>query len=807
MRIPRFPLRKLTIGRAILLVALILAPSLVSGDTFVPVAGPFVSHISPPAVCRGRTNRVEFYGRDLAGAIDVWTSLPGVKIKAVLSGANEPDHCVFDIDVPDVAPLGLYGIRLATQSGLSNTHLFLIDELPIQSRQAEAALSPNDDRVRLVFPAAVHANCRPAVVDHYQIQVAAAQRLSFEVIGNRFGKDYDPLVTIRDARGRRIAEHDNDLGLFFDCRFSHTFTEAGLYDVDIRDSRFAGDPTWSYVLRIGDFPAARVAIPSSVTPGTRSQLQLSQSAVVSLDVELAADAPSGWFYQEVRASPAGVATWLPLHADRFENSLETEPNDARETATPATLPSTLHGVLGKTADRDWFQFEMKQGKMMTFRSEARGFGSPADLELILFDQDGKEVRRGDDVAMQEGLDAWWIDAKFDYQASKDGPHSLCVRDMSGSGGSAFVYRVEVTPSDPLLTLRAAVSRVTIPKDNYQPIPLKITRTHFSGPVQLRLIGAPSGIELEPTTVPADVTEIVCRLRATDSAPEGLATLQIEGHWESDDPTNKPSASALTTTSPLVDRRVKDKDLRYLALRDDQLHLPPSLTNRFAVLVTPAASFDVELPEESVLITKYVDSQFSIATTRKADFDSPIAFTARGGQIGDESEERSNVFVRLPPATVTEPNVSGGIFNRILTNYGKTRVDFAATATEGPRLVTLNRTFELEIKPAFAPAPESATVEVEPGGLAQIRILANRTRDFGGAVKLTAKPLLGFQFLEVHEIPADAAHVDVAVQSTAETKPGNYQIRFVARGRVGSYEEEVNGPNVTITVKKPAEKTP
>ena len=658
------------------------------------------------------------------------------------------------------------------------------------------------------MPAAVYSPCRAARIDRYQIDVTPGQRITFEVVGNRFGKDYDPLVTIRDSRGRIVAERDNDAGLFFDCRFEHTFADGGLYSVEVRDSRFDGDPTWQYLLRMGDFPVARVAVPSSVTPGAVSRVQLSPSTGSGLEVNLPADAPLGWFFQEVRQSPQGLATWIPLHADRFEHPLEAEPNDARETATPVTVPATLHGVLDKRGDRDWFQFEMPPGKTLTFRGEARALGSPADLELVLVDQDGKEARRIDDIKFTEGPESWAAEAAFDFMASKEGTYSLRVRDMTDGGGPDFAYRVEVTASESKLELSSVVDRVTLPQNNFQPVPLQVTRTQFAGPIELELLGAPAGVVLEPTTIPADVSEIVCRLKADGSAPEGLATLQIVGRWKSEDPRSGSSATAFATTRPLIDRRVKDNDLRLTALRDDQLYPPPSLSSRIALQITPPAPFDMQLPEASVLVTKYVDGKFPIVTTRSSGFASPITFTALGGQIGNEAEERSNIFVRLPTATSDTLTVDGMVFNRILTSYGKFRVDVSATASEETRRVTLTRTFEMEVKSAFSPTAEPATVEIEVGGTATFRILANRTPVFDGPVTLTPSPLNGFEGPEKIEIPAGQPHIDLLVKASPKTPPGNSQFRLVARGNVGKYEEEVNGPNLTITVKKPPmEKTP
>ncbi len=760
----------------------------------VHVAGPYIEHVSPPVVCRGRTNRIELFGRELDGAVDVWTSAPGVHLKATPLGTSNAQHAAFDVEVPADAPLGLYGLRVATRSGLSNVHIFLIDELPVQLRQAAP--------MKVTLPAAIHNNCRAATVDRYTIDVKDGQRVTFEVVGNRFGKDYDPLVTIRDADNRIVAQRDNDVGLFFDCLFQHTFERGGAYSVEVRDGRFAGDPTWHYVLRMGDFPVARVAVPSSVAPGQPSRLAFPQIPGANAVFSFPSDTPHGWLYGEARLTQSSLATWLPLHVDQYENCVESEPNDDRETATEAKFPSTLHGVLEKAGDYDWFKFEMEKGKTITVTSDARALGSPADLELVMYDTNGREIRRIDDVTIRDGQDTWTVDARFDISLRQEGAYYLRVGDLSHGGGPAFAYRVEVTESKPLLVIKSEVSRVTLPRETYQPIPLKITRTRFNGPIKLELRGAPAGVTLEPQTIPEKVTEIVCQLKANGTVPEGAATMQIVGRWQSDDPKNPQSAEALATTFPLIDRRVKDKDLRIYALRADQLCPPPSLINRIALLITPPAPFDVQLPQQQVLVTKYLDGDFPIATTRSDGFDAPVTFTAKGKEIGPESEERSKVYLRFPEARPDDLNVKGLIFNRILTPFGKFRVDLSATAPAGDRRVTLNRTFDLEVKPGFSPTPESAKIETIPGGTVKFRLMANRTPAFDGPVTLTATPLRGFRHPEKVTITAGQDSIDIEVAADADTRPGRHTLRFISRGYVGKYEEEVRGPNITIDLKKP-----
>ncbi len=814
-----------------LLRVLAWAVCLAGGYSSIAHAQPRIEYLSPPVIQRGVKSTITVYGTDLEGAFGIWTSLPSgplpakvvrEKIAATVELPSE-QQVSFEVAAPADAPLGLYGLRVATPSGLSNVHIFLIDELPVQVRQypraatdshppaSPTALTEQPAPLPVKLPACVAGVSQQATSDIYRIDVAQGERVSFEVIGNRFGKDFDPLVTIRDAAGTIVAEEDNDGGLFFDCRFEHTFAQPGKYTVEVRDARYWGDNSWRYVLRMGDFPVARVAVPAAVTLGATPEVVFPQVPDLQVPVKFSVERAPGWQFQEVRAHARGVATWIPILAisgssQTAELVLEQEPNNLADTANEASTASLIHGVLQTPGDIDAFRLTLTKGQTIVVRGEARALGSPADLELILLEPNGNEVKRIDDLIVRDRRDSWPLEAHFDFTARQDGPHALLVRDVTSGGGPAYAYQVEVTPGKAQLKLEAEVARVTLPQANYQPIPLKLTRMRCSGPVELKLLGAPAGVTLEPSVIPAEATEVVCQLRAANAAALGLYTLRILAEWKPAEGVEGTPAKAYAETLPLIDRRTRNKDLIPLALRDNQLYPPPSLTNRLALQITPPAPFDVQLPDETILMTKYLLSGFAIHTPRQQGFASPISFTAAGGQIGNEDEERTNIFLRFPTATAEQSEVRGEIHNRILTQYEKFRVDLNATAPDGDRKVTLHRTFMLDVKSAFAPAFEPANLELMPGETATVRVLANRTSEFNGPVRLETTTSPGIDLEEAIEIAADQGELDYVVKVPAQTSPGRYSMRFKSTGIVGKYEEEINGPTLNVTVKlPPAEK--
>src|SRR6185437_16563114 len=123
-----------------------------------------------------------------------------------------PTRTVLAITASADAPVGVCGVRIATKDGLTNACLLMVDDLPVRSPKLEPRL-----------PATAWGTFLEGTVDRYAIDVKAGERIGFEVVANRLGKNADPLLTIRDSAGRRVAERDNDPGLYFDIRFEHRF--------------------------------------------------------------------------------------------------------------------------------------------------------------------------------------------------------------------------------------------------------------------------------------------------------------------------------------------------------------------------------------------------------------------------------------------------------------------------------------------------------------------------------------------------------------------------------------------------------
>ena len=131
--VARKPLFRLIIGILTLITPLISCSS--------ACAAPFIEEVDPPVLQRGVVTRVTLRGNDLRQAVGVWASLPTSPVSGSIVSADGSEEITLDITVPADAPLGLHGLRLATQSGLSNVHIVLIDELPLTPAPGEVKVA------------------------------------------------------------------------------------------------------------------------------------------------------------------------------------------------------------------------------------------------------------------------------------------------------------------------------------------------------------------------------------------------------------------------------------------------------------------------------------------------------------------------------------------------------------------------------------------------------------------------------------------------------------------------------------------
>jgi hypothetical protein len=506
-------------------------------------------------------------------------------------------------------------------------------------------------------------------------------------------------------------------------------------------------------------------------------------------------------------SPASQLALMlaPAKANIFQ-PLDRSLTLGRHQATPAVVPGSLCGILKKPGQRVAFAVQLGKGQRIFLKAESRSLNSPADLEIAVTDRTGREQRRATDAPNG-------VEATLDFTAPAAGEYGITVRDIlrDGSDSHAFCIRVRGEPFPPTLT--AECEGLTIPQGSYQTLPILVTRTGTSGPIKLSLAGNPPGLKLTPNEIPEKANSVVCRLEASGVSALGIHTIQIvaesppaiqfrhgPGEFELFHLGIAHEKFAVRTR-PLIDKKLQNIDLIPIALREDQTRLPPALTDRFAVQITPPSPFTFELPEDTITLPRYQSSQIPVVTTRVAGFDGPITFQAAGGQLAPKVEGRTRVYAEFPEATVKQPSVSGEVVSKILSNVSKARIDVTATGTHDGRRVSLTRTFDLDLVTAFRFPPENVKVSLLPGESTTVKIAVNRLKNFDAPIKLHLSPMQGVELPESVTIEKGQSSVEFTAKAAMDAQPRKQNLSLNASADVGGFEEEFRASPVEIEIKK------
>ncbi len=342
---------------------------------------------------------------------------------------------------PDVIP-GVRDFRLASSQGISSIgQLVVVDEPVVR----ESGDNNTPDKANPISVPSVVCGAIEAAedVDFFKFHADAGQTLTFEVHGARIQdkihdlqKHADPMITVYDLDGRELAANDDFY--FADPLLTYRFSKAGDYLVQVRDSKYEGDPRWVYALHVTDRPYVSHVYPMAGNPGQTLDVEPVGSARLK-QPRIAAHLPSAPGLHQMQLDVAGFKTNpVTFIVSSLPQVLEKEPNDTMEQATPITVPCGINGRIGRPRDMDHFAFKGWKGKAVHFEVKARRFGtnlqSSLDSVLDVLDKKGAVLATNDDAV---GKDAMLV-----FSPPADGEYVLRIRDLNSKGGDSAVYYIE-----------------------------------------------------------------------------------------------------------------------------------------------------------------------------------------------------------------------------------------------------------------------------------------------------------------------------------------------------------------------------
>lgn len=585
-----------------ILAALLLSVS----ATSLFAADPRLSIITPRGVQRGAEHELTFSGNRLADAEEVLFYSPGFEVLEITS--DNPNRCKAKIKVAPDAKLGEHVAQVRCKSGISDFRTFYVGALP-----AVAEKEPNSEFAApqpIELGVTVDGRVDTEDVDHFVVTAKKGQRIVAEIEALRLGTYlFDPYVAILDSKRFELSAADDSPLLYQDAVASIVAPEDGEYIVQVRETSYGGNGNCRYRLHVGSFPRPTMVYPGGGQVGSE------------VDVRYIGD-PTGDLAQKVQLPAAldeeftlfatdanGIApSGNPFRLSTVPNALEVEPNNDRGNATSTTFPCTFNGIIDQPDDYDWFKFTAKKGQSFDVECYARRIRSPLDPVVYVYDAAGKRLASNDD---SRGPDSY-----FRWQVPADGEYYIWVRDHLKNGGPDYVYRVEMQPVAPKLTL--GIPRTTrygqerqqiyVARGNRFATLLSARRENFGGQLVLDGKGLPAGITMHAEPMPDYQSSMPVIFEAAADAPIGGGLVDFTARLDSPD---REIRGGFANRGLLV--RGGPGQSEYWN-RD---------VDRLPIAVVEELPFSIEIVEPKVPIVKNGSMQLKVVATRKEGFTAAI----------------------------------------------------------------------------------------------------------------------------------------------------------------------------------------
>jgi hypothetical protein len=531
---------------------------------------------------------------------------PGFTVKSVEAvAAGKVD---LTIAVAADAALGSHLVRVRTRTGLSHPRQFFVspyptvDEKEPNSEFAQAQVIPLNSTIEGII--------LTEDVDYFKVTVKKGQRISLEVDGLRLGYlNFDPYIAILDKDRFEKAFSDDTILHRQDGYCSFVAEYDGEYYVMVRESSYRGSTRSFYRLHVGDFRRPDVVFPAGGKVGSKVDVRfIDTKGSFAGSVTVPAEEDPNF---EVFSAEAPAPSGNPFRISQVDNFVESEPNNSREQANvvPSADAYALNGIIGEPGDADYYRLTLKKGQVLTGHAYAQGLGSPLDPVVSLRGAAGALISNDDGGGTRR------LDSRFEVTVPADGDYTLSIRDHLERGGPKYVYRVELTASQPRLTFASPDYSVNdshyrqfiaVPRGGRMALLENFTRSRVGGDYRFAAPGLPAGVKLLTELAPKDLPNVPLLFEAAADAPLGQAIVPIR--LDPVDPQNK-----------VVGRLRQNFDV----VRDGNVIFLTDTEDRLPVVVVEEAPYALEIVTPKVPLVQNGVYDLKVVAKRKAGFEAAI----------------------------------------------------------------------------------------------------------------------------------------------------------------------------------------
>ncbi|MEX2113597.1 MAG: PPC domain-containing protein [Pirellulales bacterium] len=723
------------------------AAALLLGMGAAMAAVPSVGGSSPYGAQRGTEVEVQFNGARLGDAQQIFFYEPGITVNHIEPAGD--NACKAKLAIAADCRLGLHKLRIRTATGISNLRTFSVGTLP-EISEAE----PNNDFAapqKIALNTTVNGIAENEDVDYFAVDAKKGERITAEIEGLRLGNTFfDPYVGILDAKRFELARSDDAPLVRQDCMCSIVAPEDGTYIVEVRETSFAGNGSCMYRLHVGRFPRPTAVLPLGAKPGDAVDVTWlgdvtgPRSEKVTLPPQIAEEF-AVFATDEHGVSPSA----LPFRLSNLNNVMEVEPNNALAEARAWEGPIAGNGVISAAGDVDCFKFTATKGQVFDVRVLAREFGSPLDAVMNVYRIGGAGVGGNDDSG---GPDSY-----LRFTAPEDDTYVVIVQDHLKQGGPSYVYRVEVSPVQPKLTLglseRSQFVDIVAPvaKGNRFAFLVNAARADFGGDLNLEFKDLPPGVTVETLPMAANRGDVPVLITAAPDAAVGGSLVDVVG---------RPDDANLALEGHLRQRTS-------LIRGQNNIEVWNQYADRLATAVVDEAPYSIEIVEPKVPLVRDGSMGLKVVATRKEGFTAAIGVQMLYNPPGVGSSGSIQIAEGQNEAVIPLTANSGA-------EISKWKIAVLGDSAVGERSITVSSQLAtLEIAAPFLTF-EFQAAATEKGQGTDVVIKVTKQTDFEGPAQIELLGLPNEVTSEVREITKDSTELIFPVKTTANSPVGKHK---------------------------------
>jgi hypothetical protein len=691
----------------------VLAGPLLLAPFHVWATAPQLTDISPTGGQRGSELVVTFHGERLQDTQEVLCYEPGITVGSLTELTEKSLRAKVKL-APDCR-LGELHLRLRTATGLSDLRTFLVGSFPVTDES-----EPNGERAqaqKVPMNTTVAGVIQNEDRDCFAVEVKQGQRFAAEVEGMRLGRgDFDPRLTVFDPQGAVLGDSDDTWLGKQDPFLALVAPRDGTYLVQVREATYRGNEQCKYRLHIGTFARPSAVFPAGARAGdTNAFVFLTPGGPSFTNVVALPGMPQEKFglFAENDGQYTPSPNWIRVSG--FPNVLASGTNHTREQATATDLqpPFALNGILETKGQANWFRFPAAKASPLNVAVWSRRLHLPVDSVVEVYDLTGKSLGSSDDVA--------GADSVLKFTPPETASYFVRVQDTLGQGGPDFVYRIEVTPDTPALTLKIPeVSRndtqsrqfVAIPRGNRSATLISARRANFGGELSLAITNLPPGVTMNTNAMAANVDAMPLVFEAAADAPVGGRLLDLVGQGQNG-------------TNPVTGRFRQDVDL---VQGPNNTSYYGTAVAQFCVAVTKEAPFRLRIGEPQVPLVQSGSMSLQVIAERAPGFEEPIDVQMLWNPPGVSAQPEITIPKGATNA-VYPINAAPGAEARVW----KIAVLGRATV-EGGQVYVSSQLTDLEVATPYLMG-KIETLWVNPGKTGKLTLNVQHAKTFEGKAKI------------------------------------------------------------------------